>query len=805
LAASYFLIFGTSWSDLMGTWAGTRISLMAGLLASAAVGVSPALSDPAADAAAATQSPAAATASETNTAAPATPAPAATPDSPAPAQPVEPTAGAAPAADPAKPATDAAAAPATTPQAVPPDAAAVPAVEPSKAAETPAAAPATAPAPAATAETPAPATPPAATAETPSPAPAATAAETPASAPAAATAAAPPPADPVVTAIVAAAASKFDEASAPKAEKADVAALAAYYQTAKAPLWIKDGALTSHANAVLGEFRKAADWGLDPAAYEIPEIAAGATPEELGDAEARISLSALRYARQARGGRVDPLAISNIWDMTPERPDPAAVMADLAAAAEPAAYLIAQHPKHEGFVKLREALLKARGPQTEEPIDDALKVVLPEKGTLKPGQRHADVPLLRKRLKMVSPSEDAEDLYDPILVEAVKGFQVNEGFKANGQLNPRTRVALNAAGKPKKTNRQGEIDRITLNLERWRWLPANLGDLYVINNIPEFVGRVYKGDERVFEERIIIGQTTWATPLLASEMRSIVFRPSWGVPDGIKTKELLPRLKQAGGGGGFFEQLFGGGGGGGGRVLKAYGLTPYLNGRPVDPDKVDWSKVNIRQFSFTQPPGAKNPLGEVKFMFPNRHDVYMHDTTQRELFSQSFRALSHGCIRVQNPRRLAEVLLGEDKGWDAGKVRAMYNSGGEVALDKAVPVYLAYFTARVDDEGKLRTYADLYGSDSRLMSALAGRAVRYEAPRHTGGDLVASETEENYRPSAAPQTTASISESEAEDEETPPPQPAKKQQKKKEAALKKKKGDTTNDILTNALSGLVAN
>ncbi len=612
---------------------------------------------------------------------------------------------------------------------------------------------------------------------------------------------APPEADPVVTAILAAAAAKFVEASAPKAEKADVAALAAFYQTARAPLWIKDGALTPHANAVAAEFKKAADWGLDPAAYEIPEVAAGATPEALGDAEARISLSALRYARHARGGRVDPLAISNIWDMTPERPDAAVVIADLAAAADPAAYLTAQHPKHEGFVKLREALLKARGPQTEEPVDEALKVVLPEAGTLKPGQRHADVPLLRKRLKMVSPSPDADDLYDPILAEAVKGFQIDQGLKANGQLNPRTRAALNAEGRPKKANRQGEIDRITLNLERWRWLPQNLGDLYVINNIPEFVGRVYKGNERVFEERIIIGQTSWATPLLTSEMRTIVFRPSWGVPDGIKTKELLPRLKQAGGGG-FFEQLFGGGGGGG-RVLKAYGLTPYLNGRPVDPDKIDWSKVNIRQFSFTQPPGGKNPLGEVKFMFPNRHDVYMHDTTQRELFAQSFRALSHGCIRVQNPRRLAEVLLGEDKGWDADKVRSMYNSGGEVALDKAVPVYLAYFTARVDDDGKLRTYADLYGSDSRLMSALAGRAVRYEAPRHTGGDLVASETDENYRPSAAPQTTASISESEAEGDEETPPQPAKKQQqKKKDAAAKnkKKREQTTSDMMTNALS-----
>jgi murein L,D-transpeptidase YcbB/YkuD len=777
----HFIEFGTSWSDFMGTRAGTRISLMAVLLVSAAVGVSPAaLADPAAEAATAQPAPAAGAESAGHQPAAvsaqpeaATPATTAEPAKPAP----EP---AATTAAPAAPAAPAEPQKAATEQTAPPP----PAADPAKAAESPA-----------TPATPSPSAPAAATAQSP-----AEPAVTPA--PEASTAAAPAPAaaDPVTTAILAAAAGTFNEKSASKAEKADVAALAAYYQAAKAPIWIKDGAFSPQANAVIAELKKAAEWGLDPVAFETPEVASGATPEALGSAEARLSLSALRYARYARGGRIEPLAVSNIWDMTPELKEPATVLAELASATAPDVYLTSLHPKHEGFVKLREALLKARGPQTQETVDEALKVVLPERGTLKPGQRHADVTLLRKRLKMIAPAEDAEDLYDPILVEAIKGFQQDKGIKANGQLNTRTRVALNAEGRPKKSNRQGEIDRITLNMERWRWLPENLGDVYVINNIPEYVGRVYKGSELVFEERIIIGQTSWATPMLSSQMRTIVFRPSWGVPDGIKTKELLPRLRQAGGGG-FFEQLFGGGGGGG-RVLAAYGLKPTLNGRPVDPDSVDWSKVDIRQFSFTQPPGAKNPLGEVKFMFPNRHDVYMHDTTQRELFSQSFRALSHGCIRVQNPRKLAEVLLGEDKGWDADKVRAMYNSGGEVALDKAIPVYLAYFTARVDDGGKLRTYADLYGSDARLISALAGRAVRYEAPRHTGEDLVASETEENYRPSAAPSTTASIAEGEYEEA---PPQPVKKQQKKKEAAVKRKKGDTTNDILTNALSGLVSN
>lgn len=616
-----------------------------------------------------------------------------------------------------------------------------------------------------------------------------------------ATAAATPTPEVAVSPVVAAAALKLTGRS--KADKADTDALAAYYKTAREPLWIKDGDLSPKGAAVMAEIKKAADWGLDPAAFDLPEPSGGASVEAQGEAEAKLSLAALKYARYARGGRIEPLSISNIWDMTPQIKDPALVIADLAASSTPDTYLTSLHPKHDGFVKLREALLKARGPQQEEQIDDALKVQLPEKGTLKPGDRHADVLLLRKRLKTPSPAADADDLYDPILVEAVKSYQQEQGIKANGQLNARTRAALNEEGKPKKRSGQGETDRIIANMERWRWLPENLGGFYVINNIPEFVGRVYKGQDTLWEERIIVGQTSWPTPMLTSSMQFVIFRPEWGMPDGIKQKELLPRLRAAGGGGGFFEQLFGGGGGGG-RVIKAYGLKPTLNGRPVDPDSIDWSRVDIRQFSFVQPAGATNPLGEVKFRFPNRHDVYMHDTTQRSLFAQSFRALSHGCIRVQNPRKLAEVLLAEDKGWDSGRVGSQWSSGGEVTLEKPVPVYLTYFTARVDKDGKLRTYADIYGNDSRVLSALAGHAVRYDAPEHTGEDLVGDAAPSTYKPSAAPAATAST----AASEDDAPPAVSKKQKKSKEASnVKRKKGgsNTTNDVLTDLLSGLVAN
>ena len=582
-----------------------------------------------------------------------------------------------------------------------------------------------------------------------------------------------------------------DKAFASKANAEDRGALAAFYQTRIAPLWLTDGALNSRATAVITEIKKADDWGLQASAFDTPDVTAGSSPDVQGEAEARLSLAVLKYARHARGGRIEPLSISNIWDMKPTLKDPKAVLAEIADNAAPEAYLTALHPKHAGFHNLRQALLKARGPQEPEKFDEALKIKLPAEGTIKPSVEHADISLLRKRLKLAANSASNETLYDARLEAAVRTFQEDNGIKANGILNAKTRSALNREGEPKKSDPSRGVDRIVINMERWRWLPEDLGSLYVMNNIPEFMGRVKKGEQTLWEEKIIVGLPTWPTPILTSSMQFVIFNPEWGVPDGIKVKELLPRLKRASGnsGGGFFDQLFGGGSSSGGaRVLAAYGLKPSINGRPVDANSVDWNRVDIRSFSFVQPSGGQNPLGTVKFRFPNRHDVYMHDTTQRGLFAQSRRALSHGCIRVENPRKLAEVLLGEDKGWSSQKVGSMFSSGGgsnEVTLTKEVPVYLTYFTARADSDGKVKTFGDLYGHDSRVMQALAGRAVKYDAPDHSN-DEVADATG-SYVPAAGPSSKRNGN------------------KKASQQAARRPQNETAGDILSNALSGLLSN
>jgi murein L,D-transpeptidase YcbB/YkuD len=594
------------------------------------------------------------------------------------------------------------------------------------------------------------------------------------------------PADP----IIAAARTRLTDAGlASKVHAADLEAMSQFYnERTDSALWISKDGLSSKGALLVGEIAKAADWGLEPAAFEVPAApSSGASPEALAEAEVKLSIAALRYARFARGGRLDPRSLSRILDLDPPVKSPKDVLAELAVNSAPDAVLRALHPRHEQFERLRQALLKARGRTVpDEPAKPALLVKLPAGKTVRPGQEHADVALLRKRLEVPAEAGAKETLLDARLADALEVFQLASGLQPTGALTQSTRTALNAEGEPKRTTPEQSVQRLIVNMEKWRWMPESLGAYYVWSNVPEFQARVIRDGKEVFKEKIIAGQPEWATPTFSAAMQYVVFNPSWGVPDGIKQRELLPRLQRAGGGG-FFDQLFGGGGGGAG-VLAAYGLTAYRNGKPVDPNSVDWSSTDIRNYSFTQPPGAKNPLGFVKFRFPNKHDVYMHDTTQRELFAQSYRALSHGCMRVQNPRKLADIVLLEDKGWSPDRVQDAIASSGEITLDKPVPVHVTYFTAIVDEAGKVSTFGDLYGHDTRITAAL-GKPMRFDAPRPAESIETASTGGEDAMGADAGAAAAAA-------------EPGKKKSKGKTA---RKRERSTNDLVTGSLSGLISN
>ena len=409
------------------------------------------------------------------------------------------------------------------------------------------------------------------------------------------------------------------------ADPTDLAALEAFYgHSSAAPLWVTDMGLSSRAQSALFEIEKANDWGLDAAAFELPP--AGDLPASLDEeatTEIKLDLAILKYARFARGGRLNPRELSELFDQVPPLRDPKIVLMEISAARVTDAYLQSLHPKHEQFIRLRQALLRMR-----------------------------------------------------------------------------KEAAANSA----------DIRRLIINMERWRWMPEDLGSLYVWSNTPEFMLYVVKDGKTLFADKTQVGTADDPTPVFSADMTTIVFNPEWIAPSSVLLKSLLPRLR---------KKNY--------SILEKYAFSVSYQGNPVNPTKIDWTRVNIRDFTFTQKPGPKSNLGKVKFLLPNRHDVLLHDTfpARRKVFQQSMRAIGYGCVRMERPDHLAQVLLAEDKGWSASEVSDLWDHSinGPVLLDRKIPVHLTYFTAVVDDTGKVTSFADLYGLDKKLTTALFGNTT----------------------------------------------------------------------------------
>jgi murein L,D-transpeptidase YcbB/YkuD len=291
-------------------------------------------------------------------------------------------------------------------------------------------------------------------------------------------------------------------------------------------------------------------------------------------------------------------------------------------------------------------------------------------------------------------------------------------------LRKRSETAANSA----------DIRRLIINMERWRWMPEDLGSLYIWGNTPEFMLYVVKDGKAIFADKTQVGTATDPTPIFSADMTTIVFNPQWTAPASVLVKSLLPRLRK-----GNFS------------ILDKYAFSVSYQGNPVNPTKIDWTRVNIRDFTFTQKPGPKSNLGKVKFLLPNHHDVLLHDTfdARRKIFQRPMRAIGYGCVRMENPEQFAQVLLSEDKSWSASEVEELWEHtvNSPIALERKIPVHLTYFTAVVDESGKVASFADIYGLDKKLMTALFGNAT---TPVQSGAEKPRQEAKASALPDLSP-------------------------------------------------------
>lgn len=470
------------------------------------------------------------------------------------------------------------------------------------------------------------------------------------------------------------------------------------------PFWVNQAGFVEKARQAAAEMARADDYALDPAQFHIPDMTV-TDGQSAARGEVQMSLAVMGYARDAFGMRFEPNSISLWLDNKPQVPKASELLARVASAADPGAELRALHPSHPIFEALRRTYLVATGKRAAEPAKAPPPI--PDGPLLKVGDDHPQVAMVRERLGV--PAEDsAPTHFDRELGNEIRDFLRKHGKSRRREINDDLRALLNAPPPPPKLP---DVRTIEANMLRWRWLPRDLGKVYVWNNIPEFMTRVVSNGEVKYEERIIVGQPSQQTPIFSDKMEHIVFKPQWGVPNSIKITDLLPKLR-----------------GGDYGVLSRRGMKIVKDGREVSPERIRWASTDIRYLSIVQGPSDANPLGEMKFMFPNRHSVYMHDTTSKGLFSSSERTFSHGCIRVRHPRKLAEVIFKDVQGWDIDRIPELLGRRAEenntVDLDRTIPVHNVYFTLLPDGSGGLRQLRDVYGHDRRIAQALEGKSLQ---------------------------------------------------------------------------------
>lgn len=477
------------------------------------------------------------------------------------------------------------------------------------------------------------------------------------------------------------------------------------------PAWSDPDMIQQLLDQVLMSF----EHGLDPDDFHARQIGArlnagarGSDSSFRADTEILCTDALARLEVALRFGKLDPTDLDPEWNFSREiaQRDPVTVINEILVTKNVAGGLSSAGPQNRYYRWFRNGLrkhrsIKAGGGWREVSAGSVLDL----------GSRGPRVAELRQRLRitddLTAPDPTDPQEFDSELEASVKHFQFRHGIDPDGKVGPRTIAELNV---PVETR----INQLRASLERMRWVYRDLPDRYLVIDIAGFRAFLMKDGEEIWQTRVQVGKPFHATPIFKDRLTFLEFNPTWTIPPGILQSETLPAIREDS------------------SYLSRNNMSVMTNsGSIVDPSTIDWAATASTGFPYTirQEPGDSNALGRVKFMFPNKYMVYLHDTPSKGLFAPSERAFSHGCIRIQNPFDLAELLL-NDQGWDRARIDQIVESKKttRVHLDNPITVMLLYWTAEVDEDGTVFFRRDVYNRDPAVIAGL-DEPFRFSPPR----------------------------------------------------------------------------
>ncbi len=466
------------------------------------------------------------------------------------------------------------------------------------------------------------------------------------------------------------------------------------------PVWTRDAGVKGKGKALLKALQNAHEHGLDPKFYNTSEIAEriGSTnPEELGELDILMSLAFSSFATDLSKGRLEPTKINRGIHIKTFSAGAVTLIDGAEQAEDLEPYIAKLASKSPRYHRLKKALGQYR-----EMVAHGEWPQIAKGKALKSGMDDPRVPVLRKRLLASGDLKTNETpdstIYDETLVAAVKAFQIRHGSADDGVIGPNTLKALNVP-------LSHRIKQMVINLERRRWMKDDLGKRYVFVNLADqylkVVDTLATREKTIHVARIVVGKPYHKTPIFDDKMEYLVINPYWNVPSSIANKEYLPKLRRDPG------------------YLKRQNIRIMAAGGEINPYSVNWNTVSRIPYRLRQDTGKGNALGRIKFIFPNKFNVYIHDTPSKSLFNRDTRYFSHGCVRVQHPTKLAAILL-KAQGWSEGRIKNQIASSKRriVRLKTKIPVHVTYLTAWVNKDGQINFRKDVYSRDKNLITAL---------------------------------------------------------------------------------------